>query len=250
MSPPLDCTACPHDYISSPTADRPRRCCIKTPNLASDKDGSLRHEGTAASVSTKTTSCQWMVFRAERIPGLIRWEEKICACRRWLDGPVEIAPGTNTTALVSSLDLVPTILSIVGNNLATTDLPERQTTQRAPSAPFFDGEDISAVLFGDERNSYDSDSRVLFFWRDGFLLDNSPLGPPYGRFDVVAVKVGRIKSLVLDQKCALQSRRGAVPRSTLLFDTLRIRRKPRRSNTRTTTRTITTRGSSGASTRS
>ena len=108
-----------------------------------------------------------------RMPAMVRW-------------PGRIAEGSRTDALVSSLDIVPTILSIVGQSanrtLATT------TT--------FDGVDISSVLFGEAEDAepYDSDNRVLFFWRDGFLLDNAPLGPPYGRFDVVAVKVGRIKA--------------------------------------------------------
>ena len=104
-----------------------------------------------------------------RMPALAKW-------------PGRIAEGSHTDAMVSSLDLVPTILSIVGHS----------TNQKMGTE--FDGVDISSVLFDKEEDKYESDNRVLFFWRDGFLLDYAPLGPPYGRFDVVAVKVGRIKA--------------------------------------------------------
>jgi len=143
-----------------------------------------------------------------RMPALARW-------------PGKIAPGTNTSALVSSLDLVPTILSIVANDSATTDFAGASNdTASAPSPPLFDGEDISAVLFGDEQNNYDSDNRILFFWRDGFLLDNSPLGPPYGRFDVVAVKVGRIKAWYWTKSAHYNPDVEQYHDPPLLFDTL------------------------------
>jgi arylsulfatase A-like enzyme len=94
------------------------------------------------------------------------------ALARW---PGKIAAGTETMTLVSTLDVLPTVLSLLGKDSISKEL---------------DGIDISAVLLGQELNSEDID-RVLFFWRDGFR--DGPLGPPYGRFDVVAAKVGRIK---------------------------------------------------------
>jgi len=129
-----------------------------------------------------------------RMPTLVRW-------------PGKIAKATNTTALVSSLDLVPTILSIVSKDKA------KQVHS------MLDGEDISSVLFGDE-GQYDSDNRVLFFWRDGFLLDNAPLGPPYGRFDVVAVKLGRIKAWFSTKSAHYNSDVEQFHDPPLLFDTI------------------------------
>lgn len=123
---------------------------------------------------------------------------------RW---PGVISEGTSTEALVSSLDLVPTILSIVG----------KQTNQKVAAS--LDGVDISPVLFGREEQ-YDSDNRTLFFWRDGFLLDNAPLGPPYGRFDVVAVKVGRIKAWIWTKSAHYNPDVEQYHDPPLLFDTM------------------------------
>ncbi|KAI2489311.1 sulfuric ester hydrolase [Fragilaria crotonensis] len=76
--------------------------------------------------------------------------------------------------MVSSLDIVPTILSILGQ----------------PIPDEIDGIDISTVLFKPE-SSLPND-RALFFWRDGF--SDGPLPAPFGRFDVAAIKIGRIKA--------------------------------------------------------
>ena len=88
--------------------------------------------------------------------------------------PGKIVPSSETMALVSTLDVVPTILSMLGKRIPD-DL---------------DGLDISEVLYGTGERP--KDDRVLFFWRDGFR--EGPLGPPYGRFDVAAAKIGRIKA--------------------------------------------------------
>jgi hypothetical protein len=148
----LDCTACPgHDYIPDPTTERPRRCSLPGSDLTVD--------GVHCGEDTGLGS----VWEANlRMPALARWPGKIDA-------------GTETMTLVSTLDVLPTVLSLLGKDSISKEL---------------DGIDISAVLLGQELNSEDMD-RVLFFWRDGFL--DGPLGPPYGRFDVVAAKVGRIK---------------------------------------------------------
>jgi arylsulfatase A-like enzyme len=88
--------------------------------------------------------------------------------------PGKIAPGSESDAMISTLDVIPTFLSLIGKR-SPVDL---------------DGIGVSDILFG--RNKDFDASRVLFFWRDGF--EEGPLGPPYGRFDVAAVKLGAIKA--------------------------------------------------------
>ena len=58
-----------------------------------------------------------------------------------------------------------------------------------------DGVDVSSVFFGNEfKNIGSIDNRTIFFWRDGFSSGPLPLPQPFGRFDVVAVKMlGRYK---------------------------------------------------------
>lgn len=94
------------------------------------------------------------------------------AFARW---PGKIKPGTETEAVVSTLDVFPTFLSLLNASLP----------------PGLDGQDITPILFGKEEE-YDNNKRVLFFWRDGFA--DGPLPAPYGRMDVAAVKVGHIKA--------------------------------------------------------
>jgi hypothetical protein len=132
-----------------------------------------------------------------RMPAMIQWTGTI-------------PPNTSTTALVSSLDVTPTILSIVFNHTKT---------QHEHIDTTFDGQDVSAVWYGREEE-YDSDQRVLFFWRDGFLLNDEPLGPPFGRFDVVAVKVGRIKAWYWTKSAHYNNDVEVYHDPPLLFDTI------------------------------
>lgn len=128
------CTACPHDYVPDPTPDRPRRCTLKGTKLSLD--------GVHCGADTGLGS----VWEANlRMPALMRW-------------PGHILAGTETMKMVSMLDVLPTILSIVGK-----EIPDE-----------IDGEDISQILTGTKNASHDdNDDRVLFFWRDGF--SNGPL---------------------------------------------------------------------------
>ena len=149
-----NCTACPRDYVPSPTVEQPRRCVLPS------TDHSLI--GVHCGQDTGLGS----LWEANlRMPTVARW-------------PGKIKPATESMALMSSLDLVPTVLSIVGSSNPLGGV---------------DGIDVSSVLLGDDsRTDYDADNRILFLWRDGF--QEGPLEPPYGRFDVAAVKMGRIKA--------------------------------------------------------
>jgi len=125
-----------------------------------------------------------------RMPALARW-------------PGKIAPQTESMKLVSTLDVVPTILALVGKD--------------ASLLSSLDGIDISQVLFRQE-SSFKSDERVLFFWRDGFR--DGPLEPPYGRFDVVAVKVGRLKAWFSTKSAHYNKDPDVTHDPPLLFDIL------------------------------
>ena len=143
-----NCTACPSDYEPDPNVFR--RCVL--PGSSSTLMGV--HCGADTGLGS--------LWEANlRMPALARWPGKIKAT-------------TETMEMVSSLDIVPTILSIL----------------HQPLPDDVDGIDVSSVLFNQE-SSLPSD-RALFFWRDGFR--DGPLPPPFGRFDVAAVKLGRIKA--------------------------------------------------------
>jgi C-terminal region of aryl-sulfatase len=175
---PLNCTACPAEYVPDPTEDRPRRCVL--PGTQLNMDGVHCGEDTGLG----------SVWEANlRMPALARW-------------PGQIASGVESMALVSTLDVVPTILSVIGGyDPAANDL--------------LDGVDMSPVLLGLEPTS---DDRVLFFWRDGF--HDGPLGPPYGRFDVAAVKFGRIKVWFWTKSAHYNADPEVYHDPPLLFDTL------------------------------
>jgi len=161
---PHNCTACPHGYVPSRhtgdiiKSDQPHHLCT-LPGTDLVLNGVHCGEDTGLG----------SVWEANlRMPALARWPGKISA-------------GSETKTLVSTLDVIPTILSIVGlhdNEQAKCKL---------------DGRDISSVLFEKFRDDGETDrchnegdrSRVLFFWRDGF--SSGPLPPPFGRFDVAAV---------------------------------------------------------------
>lgn len=153
---PENCTACPHDYVPSPTSDRPRQCVYP------GKEEEYHIDGVHCGEDTGLGS----VWEANlRMPALARW-------------PGQIPVGSETMAMVSTLDLLPTILNLTGINIPET----------------IDGIDISNILFKNSTIVQDRifEERVLFFWRDGF--EYGPLPPPFGRFDVVAVKYGTFKA--------------------------------------------------------
>lgn len=131
------------------------------------------------------------------MPALVRW-------------PSRIAAHTESNVLVSTLDVVPTLLSITGSS--ASELQELD----------LDGVDISSVWFGSPEVAGSlveaDDPRVLFFWRDGF--GSGPLPPPYGRFDVVAIKVGRIKAWFWTKSAHYNADLEVYHDPPLLFDTL------------------------------
>jgi len=150
------CTACPLDYIHVPTTNRPRQCVYPGKESMYNLDGVHCGEDTGLG----------SVWEANlRMPALARW-------------PGRIARGQETMVMVSTLDVLPTVLSIVG-----IDIP-----------PKIDGQDITNILLQSSTAEFleEYEKRVLYFWRDGF--QGGPLPAPYGRFDVVAAKLGRIKA--------------------------------------------------------
>jgi arylsulfatase A len=188
---PIDCTACPHDYRPNPSKDRPRQC---TPARSTIDDVKLTVDGVHCGDDTGLGS----VWEANlRMPSMIRWPDRITG-------------GRSTDTLVSTLDVVPTFLSLLG---------------RVSMENEFDGLDISdlIVLAHQLDNSTTTraiSERVLFFWRDGFLRDISPLGPPYGRFDVVAVKIGRIKAWFSTKSAHYNGDLETIHDIPLLFDVI------------------------------
>lgn len=177
---PLNCTACPHDYKPNPTNDNPRRCTAY-------RNDFLAVDGVHCGEDSGLGS----VWEANlRMPTIIRW-------------PGRIAANRSTDALVSTLDVLPTMLSIVGHS---------------PSPHEFDGMDLSPLIFGQEDQVMSK--RVLFFWRDGFLRDSSPLGPPFGRFDVVALKIGNIKAWFSTKSAHYNGDLEDIHEVPLLFDVI------------------------------
>lgn len=151
------CTACPHDHVPDPTQNRPRRC-----RLSETKPGVFQASAYVDGVHCGQDVGLGSVWEANlRMPAFARF-------------PGMIQPNTETKAVVSTLDVFPTLLSILNLSLP----------------PGLDGVDISPVLFGRE-DEYNH-SRVLYFWRDGF--SEGPLPAPFGRMDVAAVKIGHLKA--------------------------------------------------------
>lgn len=176
---PWDCTACPGDYRASPTRDEPRRCLLES------TQSSLT--GVPCGADTGLGS----VWEANlRMPALIQW-------------PGTIQPGTESMESLSTLDVVPTILSLVGML--------NHTIQET-----LDGMDFSPLLYG---KKLDTSERVLFFWRDGFA--EGPLPPPYGRNDVAAIKVGNLKGFFWTKSAHYNDDVEVYHDPPLLFDVLK-----------------------------
>jgi arylsulfatase A len=145
----LNCTACPSDYEPQPSRENLRRCVL--PGTTQEITGV--HCGTDTGLGS--------VWEANlRMPALVRWSGVVPAA-------------TTTMEMVSTLDVIPTLLSMLGKE----------------KPPGLDGIDVSR-LWRDPTIMLKE--RALFFWRDGFR--DGPLPSPYGRFDVAAVKLGRIKA--------------------------------------------------------
>lgn len=161
------CTACPHDYVPSPTATRPHGCVLPKTNLELTGVPCGHDVGLGS---------MWEANL--RMPALAWW-------------PGRIAPGRVSKHTVSTLDVLPTLLALAQR---ANGGPDKDSTADL----VLDGLDISDILWSNNENEdsatpsvENADDRVLFFWRDGF--DCGPLGPPYGRFDVVALKIGHLK---------------------------------------------------------
>ena len=155
----LNCTACPSEYIPAPTESRSRRCIY--PGTDYEVDGVHCGEDTGLGSAWEANV---------RMPGIVRWPNG------------GVPPGTVTMDMVSTLDVVPTILSVLGR-----DVPND-----------IDGVDVSSAFFGDDddrpEKSERLNNRTIFFWRDGFSAGQLLLPKPFGRFDVVAMKMlGRYK---------------------------------------------------------
>ncbi|GKY99214.1 hypothetical protein MPSEU_000876800 [Mayamaea pseudoterrestris] len=173
----LNCTACPHDYVSSPTESNSRRCVL--PDTSQQLTGV--HCGQDSGLGS-----MWEANL--RMPAIASW-------------PGRIEAGSVTPALVSTLDVLPTILSIVNVTAKET----------------LDGIDISSVMFGPEKD-YDSDGRVLFLWRDGFY--DGPLPQPFGRMDVIGMKVGRFKIMFSTKSAHYNTDADVWHDPPLIFDTV------------------------------
>jgi arylsulfatase A len=177
---PMNCTACPSDFF--PDSNVFRQCRLPSTNQ------------TVTGIHCGIDSGLGSLWEANlRMPAIARW-------------PGKIKPHTESMEMLSSLDIVPTILSILN----------------IPIPKDIDGIDVSSFLFQNtEVSSTDTpvtNDRVLFFWRDGFR--KGPLPQPYGRFDVAAVKVGRIKAWLWTKSGHYNDDEEVYHDPPLLFDVL------------------------------
>ncbi len=170
------CIACPHDYIPAPTASLPKRCVL--PGTIFELDGV--HCGDDTGLGS--------VWEANlRMPSLARL-------------PGWIPSNSTSNALLSTLDVIPTFLKMIGK----------------PVPSDLDGLDMSNFLAG--KPDRHIEDRILFFWRDGF--QDGPLGPPAGRFDVAAVKLGDLKAWFWTKSAHYNDDVEQFHDPPLLFDTI------------------------------
>jgi len=178
----ISCTACPHDYIPAPTEELPRRCILQGTEL--------ELIGVPCGEDTGLGS----LWEANlRMPAIIRL-------------PGWIPSNQTSDAIISTLDVVPTVLSMI-----KTSIPED-----------LDGLDRSHVWQGKELvdgSTLEDEPRILFFWRDGF--QDGPLPPPAGRFDVVAVKLDNLKAWFWTKSSHYNDDVEVYHNPPLLFDTLK-----------------------------
>ncbi|KAL7553306.1 hypothetical protein ACHAWF_016574, partial [Thalassiosira exigua] len=124
-----------------------------------------------------------------RMPAIVRWKNG--------DAP----RGRESSDTVSTLDVLPTVLGVIGR-----DIPDD-----------VDGVDVSNVFLGRVGSGTDQ-RRAIFFWRDGFKT--GPLPAPFGRFDVVALKLGWIKVWFWTKSSHYNDDEEVYHHPPLLFDVL------------------------------
>jgi arylsulfatase A-like enzyme len=186
-----NCTSCPDAYYTMGTEQEPRRC---------QYIGDFKNPGASKIIDEFVTGIHCgedsglgSAWEANlRMPGLVRWPGKVKA-------------GVESWDSVSTLDVLPTALKFVGVEKLPEDL---------------DGMDVSELWLNDPEDCSSSkackaqktqlDQRVLFFWRDGFFKNSTVPGEPpntlpfpYGRFDVVAAKLGPIKAWIYTKSAYL-----------------------------------------------
>jgi len=177
---PQDCTACPKDYVPSPTSDRQHRC------IYNGQDHLWEIDGVPCGADVGLGSC----WEANNImPAIATW-------------PGHIPAGAETFEMVSTLDVLPTILELA--NISSYD-------------DEIDGINILPILLQDKERIID-EKRALFFWRDGFL--EGPLPVPFGRYDVVAAKLGRIKAWIYTKSSHYNADEEVYHDPPLLFDVI------------------------------
>lgn len=202
----INCTACPSEYVPSPLQGQPRRCIFPGPNSNSNEDHKAEivyeTEGIHCGEDTGLGSA---------------WEANVRmpAFAKWPGG--KIPQGSKTMEMVTTLDVLPTVLGLLG----------------IEGLPYgIDGVDVSDVFLGknagdsdkittignDESNQTMKDDRPVFFWRDGFA--SGPLPPPFGRFDVVAMKIGSIKAWFYTKSSHYNADAEVFHDPPLLFDVL------------------------------
>ena len=171
------CTACPHDYVPAPTESSPRRCILHGTEF--------ELLGVPCGEDTGLGS----VWEANlRMPALVRL-------------PGRVPANMTTDAVVSTLDVLPTFLSMI----------------QKPVPVGLDGLDMTDAWTG--KNPTAREPRILFFWRDGFR--DGPLRPPAGRFDVAAVKLDNLKAWFWTKSAHYNDDLETFHNPPLLFDTLK-----------------------------
>ncbi len=192
----INCTACPSEYAPSPQSGKPRRCVFPGPNH--DKENNKK-EGVDTIYETEGIHC------GEDTGLGSAWEANVRmpAFAKWPGG--NIPRGSKTMQMVTTLDVVPTVLGLLGMN-------ESLSTG-------IDGIDASNVFLGtDTTVANNKDNRPIFFWRDGFA--SGPLPQPFGRFDVVAMKIGNIKAWYYTKSSHYNADPEVFHDPPLLFDVL------------------------------
>ena len=196
-----NCTACPSEYVPSPLPGRSRRCVFPDPNFNTknsniDNDAHIVYETEGIHCGEDT--------------GLgSAWEANVRmpAFAKWPGG--KIPKGSKTMQMISTLDVLPTVLGLLGMN------------EMIPTG--IDGIDASDVFLGKDTTSSiqpnNKDNRPIFFWRDGFAT--GPLPQPFGRFDVVALKIGNIKAWFYTKSSHYNADAEVFHDPPLLFDVLR-----------------------------
>lgn len=186
-----NCTACPSEYAPSPLPGRPRRC-IFPGSGNSNAENVYETEGIHCGEDTGLGSA-WEAN--VRMPAFVKWPGG------------KIPEGSKTMEMVTTLDVLPTVLGLL------------DMTEGLPSG--LDGVDVSDVFLGtDEGNGErkSRDDRPVFFWRDGF--SSGPLPPPFGRFDVVAMKIRNIKAWFYTKSSHYNADDEVFHDPPLLFDVL------------------------------